>query len=256
MCRVGLPMFEAMTESSSALRRFVVLCLAGGLALAAMIALIAVLSDSFDRTDRLLVETSVGFSILSAMAAAGARGSTRSPWIGKTTVAAAIASFVLLLVVLWSDRAGVAAWRTFGTLAVATLAGSHACLVITGRRATDSSLIDGLVITSLATGTLDSLLAALATTGIVARVDSGFARGLAVLVIVMLLTTLLPPVLRRLPARPPGRSAAQVEPAGQVAELLAVAQRLDQVVPRAGHAGFLIEREAAELRRIVADADR
>jgi hypothetical protein len=252
-------MMNTMADSAVSLRRTVLLALAVGLSVAAIVAVAGILTRSFDRTDLRLVGTSLGFSIFSALGAAGTKAERRGiapTGLGRVTTMAAVLSFALLLVALWINQ-GAAVWRAFGTVGVATLAGSHACLVLSNRRDTDSSLINGLAATSIATGSIDSLLGALAITGAIARVDSGYVRLLAVLVIVMLLTTALPPILRRLPSKTghaaaglPGTPPAAGPHDQHAVDLLAIAARLDRLVPHAGEAAKQIQAETAHLRRM------
>lgn len=63
-----------MVTSASSIfpRHGVALTLAAGLSIAAAIAIIAILTHSFDRTDAQLIGTSLGFSVFSALGAAGA----------------------------------------------------------------------------------------------------------------------------------------------------------------------------------------
>jgi hypothetical protein len=248
-----------MSASRVSLRRAVLLALVAGLSIAAIVAITAVVTHSFGRTDLQLVGTSLGFSIFLALGAAGTRAQRRAsapPALGKCTTTGAFVSFALLLVGVWVNH-GAGVWRGFGTVAIATLAGSHACLVLSARRATDSPLIAGLATTSIAAGSVDSLLGAVAITGAIAHIASGYVQVLAVLVIVMLLATALPPILRRLPPKTeveavglPAISTAAGPHDPPAAELLAIAARLDRLVPRAGEAAGQIQKEAAELRRI------
>jgi hypothetical protein len=248
-----------MAASMVSLRRSVLLALAAGLAIAALVAIVAIVTRSFDQTDLRVVATSLGFSIFSALGAVGARTERRATAfgaLGTSTTAGAGLSFVLLLVALWGNDAP-SVLRGFGTVAVATLAGSHACLVLGARRANDSSLVAGLTVASIASASIDALLGGLAITGVTTRVNSNYVRLLAVLVIAVLLTTVLPPILRRL------STPADQEPVGDAAtapvarpfdplatDLLAVAATLDRLVPHAGDAAAQIQNEAAQLRRI------
>lgn len=88
------------------------------------------------------------------------------------------------------------AWRAFGTLALLTLAGSHARLVLSLRRTTDSALNANLTVVSVLTSSAEATLAAIAVVGLVHHVTSSEIRLAAVLVITMLLSIALPPILR------------------------------------------------------------
>lgn len=245
-----------MVLSSIPGRRAALLALASGLSVAAMIAIVAVLTKSFDRTDSQLIGTSLGFSIFSALGAAGGAARRRGGGVASLgTIAAAAAglSFAVLMLAIWVNTTSVT-WRSFGCLAVLTLATSHACLVISARRVTDTPLIANLAVVSVLTASLDALLAGIAISGAVEHIDSGYVRLAAVLVIVMLVSTALPPILRRAQetgARSPVTTSPPPLPAdGHSAELLAVARRLEELVPHAGELAFSIEREVSRIRQL------
>lgn len=239
------------------LRRMVLCALASGLSLAAVVSIVAILTHSFDQTDLRLVGTSLGFSVFSALGASGTRTQrrARAPLVlAKCTTAGAAVSFTLLVLAIWIDR-GSDSWRAFGTVALATLAGSHACLVVSARRAADSGLVSALTYTSIATASIDSTMGVLAVVGAVKHVGSGYVRVLAVLVIVMLLTSLLPVILRRLAALPGQPLAGPTTTHGApnphpAAELFAIAARLERLGPRAGNAAKQLRADAAQLRQI------
>jgi hypothetical protein len=253
-----MSIMNEMSASRLALRRTVLLALAAGLSVAAIVAIAAVLTQSFDRTDLRLVGTSLGFSVFSALGAAGARAErtrgTQSA-LGRSTAAAAALGFALLGVGMWiSHSAGV--WRAFGTVAVTTLAASHACLVLSAARATDSSVISRLATVSVFTASIDSVLGVLAITSAIKHVDPGYVRLLAVLVIVMLLTTALPPILRRVESKSDDRAGFSFGlPSApghgtRVVELLAIADQLDALADHSGEAAAQIENQAERLRQI------
>ena len=251
----------------TSLRRLVLTALAVGLSVAAVIAIASIVTRSFDSTEARLIGTSLGFSLFSALGAAGAsarRGSGAIRDLGTATVAMAGASFTLLLAAVWSDPVESDLWRAFGSLSLLTLAASHACLVLTARRAADPPLITALTVTSVGAASFDAVLGALAISGIAGRVDRDFARLLAAVVIVLLLTSVLPPILRRIPSRerphpsglPAGAPTAPASPNGQAADLLAIAGRLEQLAPSAGDVAGPITREAARLRYLAENPTR
>lgn len=96
-----------------------------------------------------------------------------------STMAAATLSYCVLLVGIWINH-GPGVWRSFGTFAVATLAASHACLVLGNARATDSSLIRRVTAVSVVAASGDSVFGGLAIVGAIRHVDSGYLRLLAV----------------------------------------------------------------------------
>jgi hypothetical protein len=172
---------DLRSVSPVGLRRAVMLSLAAGLSVAALVAVAAILTHSLDRTDLRLVGTSLGFSMFSALAAAGASARTRNATaaLGSCTVLAAGAGFALLLAGLWLDAAA-GVWRAFGAVTVATLAASHARVVWRARRAHDSQLIAALANISVASAAVDCALGIIAITGITDQIDAGFVRLLAV----------------------------------------------------------------------------
>src|SRR2546423_4475612 len=108
--------------------------LAIGLSIAAGTAVVALVSGSFDELDAQVIGISLGFSIFSATAAAGAAlvrhggGATRRA-VGSATMALSAAAFLALSLAIWAVDAE-ALWQTWGTLSIATLVGSHASLVL------------------------------------------------------------------------------------------------------------------------------
>lgn len=249
---------DRMRVDRRPLRRIVLLALVGGLSVAAAVAIAAILTGSFDRVDLRVVATSLGFSVFSGLGAAGApmNQPDRRSGLGMSTIAAGTLSYGLLLVGVWVNP-GSAVWRGFGILTVTTLALAHACLVLGHAGVTDSPLIRRLTTVSIVAASVDSALGALAIVGAVRHVDSDYVRLLAILVIVMLLTTALPPLLRRL-QRPvdsaPVASNAVVltvsASTSDLAELLSVADQLDLLVHSAGPIATQLGTHAAQLRRI------
>jgi hypothetical protein len=250
-----------MVRPPISLRRLVLRALVAGLSLAALIAIAAILTHSFDGTDARLIATSLGFSLFTALGGAGVgarrlAGPIRN--LGTATLLAAGASFALLMIILWSGSARVELWQAFAILVLLTLAASHACLVLTSRRESDSPLIVGLTVTSIVATSLDALLGALAIGGVTDHVDANFVRLVAVLVIVMLLTSVLPPILRRIAPRershasglPASSLSASMPPLNEGSDLLAIAGRLEELAPSTGELAISITREAARLRQL------
>ena len=239
-------------------RRALLLGLATGLSVAAAIAILALLTHSFDRADARLIGTSLAFSVFSALAAAGtrARRELKLAPLGVLTTGAAALSFALLELAIWVQSTSWA-WRAFGVVAVLTLAASHTSLVLSARRTTDSALITNLTVISVLTALVDATLAAIAIIGLVHDVTSTEIRLAAILVISMLLSTALPPILRR--ATPPpgtpgsGRALATPQSFAVPAELRDIADRLELIAPSAGGLADDIQQQAGRIRRL---ADR
>jgi hypothetical protein len=241
-----------------AIRRLLGRVVALALSFAAAVAIIALLSGSFDDTDWKVLGTTLGFSVFSATAAAGAGARWRA-WrgasiVGTAAIAASLTAFVLLLVVLWGD-VEEGPLRAFGVCALAALALSHVALVLGARRASDSPATVALVAASVMLVMVDAVGGALPIAGVVDDVSEAGARALAVCSVLLLLTTALPPLLRRAAAAPAPRTTDAGLPAerdGRVLadELLACVERLE----RAGAAGA--DGELAALRSLAREVSR
>lgn len=180
------------------LRRLAMLATAIGLSLTALVAIVGVVTGSFESTDWRLVATSFGFSLFSALGAAGARASRLGAaglCLGLATAACAAASFVLLACGLWVG-VGDGLWRVFAGLVVLSLGGSHASLMLAARSPGDSALITTVCASSIGAGAFDSLIGVGAIAGVI-DLEGTLVRLLAVLIIVQLLTSVLPSLLRR-----------------------------------------------------------
>jgi hypothetical protein len=165
--------------------------------------------------------------------------------LGTATVAGSALTFALLAAGLWTDLLDdEATWRVWGCLLIVTVACSHACLVLMARRPTDSDLVRLLVSVSLATAGIDAFFGLLPTSGIVDdEVGEGFGKLLAALVVVLLFSTLIPPILRRL-QRP------QATTDGFAGEVIAIADRIDELGRGPGIRTPEIRRETERLRRL------
>jgi len=236
-------------------RRAVLLGLAAGLSVAAAIAIVAILTHSFDQTDARLIATSLGFSVFSALGAAGApaRRQPKLAALGVLTTGAAGLGFGLLELAIWDQRTNWA-WRAFGALAVLTLAASHASLVLSAQRASDSPAITNLTTISVLTASVDAILALIAIVGPLRHITSSETRLAAVLVITMLLSTALPPILRRAtpPTNSPDARLPITTPLSDAAraELRKTAHRLEQLAPRTGDLAHEIHQHAVRLREL------
>ena len=250
-------------------RRALSWALVAALCVAALTAIGAVLSGDFDETDSRVIATSLGFAVFSATAASGAslrfRDSQNLRALALATMALSAAGFLLLLVALWSEGDD-GAWRWFGSAALAALACSHASLVSGALRAWDSPAVGALTKASITLGVVDSFFGILALSGAVDDVDEGFGQLMAVLVILLLLSTALPPILRRL-QRPsvavapraggPSTAAEAATPSRRnpaprplAAEVLAAADRIEALNGDPGNRAPEIRRECERLREL------
>jgi hypothetical protein len=241
------------TYSRADLRRAAGWALIAGLSGAALVAIAAVLSGDFSDTDGRLILTSIGFALCTSAAAVGASLRLRSEeWLqllGTVTAALSAATLVLLLVGLWTgDWGSEGVWRAFGCVGLVTIACLHACAVLAARRPSDGELIGWLVAISLLLAGIDTVGALLPISGLVEEVDERWedplAKVTAVSLILLTLTSLLPPLLRRLRvARPPKGANAHL-----AVEVEAIADRIEELTAGPGLRTPEIRREAARLR--------
>jgi hypothetical protein len=249
-----------LMRTANSPRRLAGWALVAGLCLAALVAVFALLSGNFDDTDWRIIGSSLGFSLFSAIGAAGEslRRAGAGAWlvVGSATVLLAAAAFLLLLAAIWIEDDADWLWRAWGCCALGSLAGSHASIVMRGARPDDGGLIRTLIWISIVTASIDTAAGLLAISAVFDDIGEGVVEGLSVIGVAMLLSTALPPILRRLRAEP-GAAAqghlafgAVVRPALQerqrlTAELEAIAQRLEEL-----DTSPEIRSEAANLRRL------
>jgi hypothetical protein len=238
------------------IRRRLQMALAGALCVAAATGIVAILSGSFDRTEGEILLTSLGFAVFSATSAPGAslrlRDSSRLRLLGGATIAASLASFVLFEVGVWTQGDDTL-WRTFACFALVAFACSHASLVTAARRVTDGAAVGALCTISIVLGAVDALLGIIAASSALEPVDEGFVELVAVLVILLVLTTVLQPIARRIASAPPERAeepAAARVPQPFAAEVLAAADRIDALNADPGNLEPEIRREVERLRQL------
>jgi hypothetical protein len=237
--------------------------LVAGLVLAALAASAAIVEGSFDDDDWKVIGTSLGFSVYSALAAAGAtlrlKPRDLHQQLGSLTMLLSGVAFLLLLGWVWaepnSDEVVVRGW---GAVSLAALAASHACIVTAARRPTDSEGVSLLATVSIVLGVVDAVAAILPVVEIVENVDDGAAELFAVMVIALLLTTVLPPIMRRLGSAerapsPAGTEAVNVgeRRADQLAQdVLEAADRIEAMNAGNTARGPEIRRECERLRAL------
>ncbi len=224
-------------------RRLVGGALFRGLCLAAATAIAALLSGDFDETHWRVIATSFGFSVFSALGASGnALWHQADDWrvaLGASTVAVALIAFGLLVLAVWIDDDGDALWRAFGVSGLLALWASHASLVLRAQRRDDPPLVSALVWTSIVTAAFDMLVADVAILELVDDVSDDFVRFAGVVLVIMVLATALPPLLRRMAGSHtrvacdafgrPAAAAPKLTVARLADELAAAASRLDAV---------------------------
>ena len=236
------------------LRRLVSRALVGGLCVSGAVAVIALLSGSFDEIHWRVVGTSLGFSIFTCTAATGAALRTRSHaglrLLGLATVAASLSALVLLLGALWVDEADWL-WRGFGVTGLAALWTSHASLMLGALRPTDSPAVRVLSQISAFTLGIEAAVGVGAILELITDVGEFAPRVLAALIVVTVVTTVLAPLLRRMQSTTaPSQAAAAVgRGSGFAAEVAESARRLSMMdLPPPARA------EVDHLRRLARDA--
>jgi len=240
-------------DPRESIRRAAGRALVAGLTVAALTAVVALLSGDFDDTEVRVILTSIGFAISSATGASGAtlrlRASGSLGTLGAATVALSGLAFVLLAVGLWTnmdDWGSEGVWRAFGVTGLLAIAGSHACVVLGARRPSDSDAVRALVVTSLALAAFDTLGGILPISGLTDDVVDGMAQILAATLVLLVLTTVLPPILRRIQRPAPRGSATAIQRfAGEVEE---AADRIEKLNRGPSNRAPEIRREIERLR--------
>jgi hypothetical protein len=202
-------------QSIDSIRRFAGLALVTGLCFAAAAAVLALLTGSFDDTDTRVILTSIGFAIASATASSGAaarlRPSEGLQLLGTATLIASVAAFLLLLAGLWTnidEWGSEGVWRTFGCVAILGIAGSHACLMLGALRRADVPVVRVLTLSAICFAAFDSLAVILPLAGLVDDIDEPWPRIFGAVLVLLVLTSVLPPIMRRMqPAARPSENA-------------------------------------------------
>jgi hypothetical protein len=260
-------MTGAAAEQRAKLRRLLAWTFVVTLCIAALTAIGAIVSGDFDDTDARVIGSSVGFAVFSATAASGAglryRHSENLRSLGLVTIALSVLSFLLLALALWRDWDGGAAWQWFGCAALGALAASHASLVAGARRPSDGEGVRLLATASISLAAVDALFGILAISEVVDEVDESFGQLLAVLVVLLVLTSALQPVVRRLQRSLPAaagaeRPAAPREPARSplATELLVAADRIEALNADPARRSAEIRRECERLRELARSYER
>jgi hypothetical protein len=227
--------------------------LVAGLTIAALTAVVALLSGSFDDTDWRVIITSIGFAITSSTAASGAaqrfQPSAGLRVLGTVTAVLSGVTFVLLAAGVWTDDWGnEGIWRSFGVAAVLAVAGSHACLVLGARRPSDTDGVRALVVASVALSAIDTVGALVPISGLADEVEGDVAQLLAAGVVLLVLTSVLPPILRRIQSAPGGAPTTAMQRfAGEVE---AAAERIDELNRGPSSRAPEIRREVERLREL------
>jgi hypothetical protein len=240
-------------DRRGSIRRAAGWALVAGLTIAALTAVVALLGGSFDDTEVRVILTSIGFAIASSTAAVGAaqrlRPSATLRTLGTATMVLSGLAFALLALGLWTnDWGSEGIWRAFGCSALLAIAGSHACLVLGARRSSDIDLVRLLVIASLALAAVDTLGALLPISGLAEDAAADAAQLFAATLVLLVLTTVLPPILRRLQRAPAKTPTTELERFAD--EVEAVALRIEELNRGPAVRAPEIRREVERLRAL------
>jgi len=225
--------------------------LIAGLCVAAVAAIVALLQGDFGDTHARIVGTSLGFSFFCGLGAAG--DALRTQARGALATAGAVASglaafaFVLLTLAIWFDDSDSEfLWRAWGVVAITALWASHWSLVLRARRPADTSAVRTIALISIVTATFDMFVGNLAAAGLYEDISDAFARILGVVLVITVLTTALPPIMRRLAGTPRPDALGHRLTVGDLAhEISAAAGRVERIATPED-----AQREAAVLRRL------
>lgn len=248
---------QGSVEQRAQLRRVVAWTLVLALCIAALTAIVAILSGEFDDTDGYVIATSIGFAVFTATAASGAalryRQNLALRLLGLATIGLSAMSFALLVLALWGDWDDEP-WQWFGCFAVATLTASHGSLVSGARRSTDGEAVGMLATISICLAVFDGAAGILAISEVVDEVDAEFGQLLAALVVLLVLTTVLQPIVRRV--QQPAEARAAGTQSALTSELLALADRLEALNADPARRSSEIRRECERLRELARAYDR
>jgi hypothetical protein len=251
-------------DQRNEIRRLLSWALVVSLCIAAMTAIAAISSGSFDDTDGRVIGTSAGFALFSAIGASGAslryRANEALRTLGLLTVALAVLSFGLMVLAIWEGLYSDL-WEEFGVCALATLAASHASIMSGARQPNDSDAVATLSAASIGLGAFDAFTGILLITESV-EFEEGAAQMLAVMVVLLILTAVLAPIVRRI--QQPAAGAAAVVPTSPAAaasppagaslalanEALAAADRIEALNADPARRSPEIRRECERLRAV------
>jgi hypothetical protein len=246
---------------AAAIRRFAGLSLVTGLCFAAAAAVLALLTGSFDDTDGRVILTSIGFAIASATASSGAaarlRPSERMQLLGIATLVASIAAFVLLLAGLWTNMdewGSEGVWRTFGCVAILGIVGAHACVLLGALRRGDPDVVRLLTFSAIGFAAFDGLAVILPLAGLVDDIDEPWPRIFGAVLVLLVLTSVLPPIVRRM--QPAARPASTANGNGAGADdflasaVIQIADKIDALNSDPGNRSPEIRAEVRRLKNL------
>jgi hypothetical protein len=233
------------------LGRIVLRILIGALCVAAAVASYALLGGEFSDTDWKVIGTSTLFALASSMAAAGISVRERVPILGSVTVGAAAAAFVLVSFGMWAELDGEAFWRVTAIIAVVALETAHVAFIWSRLRPADPPSVARIARAAIGLAVISTAMGIAPIAGLEGD-ETLYFEILGVVLVGQLLCTVLAPLVRRLNAgaeRP--AVAVPTERERLVAELTAVAERLERL-----DAGPQVQAECERLRRLARSAAR
>jgi hypothetical protein len=233
----------------SELSRNVLRLVAAALSVAALAAIVAIVSGGFSDGDWKVIATSVLLAITASTGGAGAglrlRGTEDAIVLGTLVLAASAATFALVTAGMWGEVAGEVYWRVAGILAIVAVDGAHACFVLARRRPTDPEGVRVATTAAVVAAGISGTFGVLATAGVA---EDGPWEPLAVVLVIQLLATALSLLLRRTARDLPALAADPLgvgTPRDMAGELHVIADALDKA------ASPLAVRElAAQLRHL------
>jgi hypothetical protein len=169
-------------------------------------AIVELFSDSIDETDGRVILTSLAFAAASTTGASGLAAILRPMLglrvLGLATLGCSIAAFALLAAMIWHDdfpfEIRETLWRACGCVSVLAIAGGHASLMLRSRRPTDGALVELVTFSSLAFGAIDAAGAFSWLSEITDEISDPWGRRLSAVLVLLIATTVLAPLLRRL----------------------------------------------------------
>jgi hypothetical protein len=234
------------------LGRIVLRILIGALCVAAAVACYALLGGEFSDTDWKVIGTSTLFALASSLAAAGLSVRERAPVLGAVSVVTAAAAFVLVSFGMWVELENEAFWRVAGIIAIVALESAHVAFVWSRLRPTDPTGVTRIGRAAIALAVVSAVMGIAPIAGLDGGDETLYFEILGVVLVGQLLCTVLAPLVRRLNAgaeRPV--IAVPTERERLVAELTAVAERLERL-----DAGPQVQAECERLRRLAHSAAR
>jgi hypothetical protein len=208
--------------------RTVLRLVAAGLCVAALAAIVAIVSGDFSEGDWKVIGTSVLFALTASTGGAGAglrlRGGEVAIGLGTVVMAASAVTFALVSLGMWAAVEGEGYFRAAGTAAIIAVDGAHACFVLARRRVGDPEGVQVATTVAVVAAGISGTLGVLAATGLA---DDGPWEPLAIVLVIQLLATALSLLLRRTARDQPIPSAADT-PRDVAGELRVIADQLDK----------------------------